>query len=177
MENLRTMMTEIDEVKPFIKEGKYLKLVDNLNNANKVFSNLYKFTYLHQKKQYDYGNCNEPATYKLIPIKKIQIVKISKHHFANIEIDEHEQDKRLKQFIKDVNEFNFVGVHKNYDNISLSIKNNSIPTIIINSQNIENFRNFKLEEEIKGERDYDEEMDDMYIEINDIIPLHIEEIN
>jgi len=177
MENLRTMMTEIDDIKDNIKEGEYLKLVDNLNNANKVFSNLYKFTYLHQEKQYNYGNCNEPATYEFILKKKIQIVNISKISGHHTEIDEHEQDKRHKQFIKDVNEFNFVGVHKDYDNISLSIRYNSIPTIIINSQNVESFRNHKLEEEINGERDYNSDEDDMFITINDIIPLKIEELN
>ena len=152
MENLRTMMTEIDDIKDDIKEGKYLKLVDNLNNANKVFSKLYKLKYINQYHRSEFKDLNNPSHTKIDSEIKTQVVKF--HEDWN--------ESMINTFIENV------GKLERIQSISFMGGKDDIPEI---------YHPNSFGDWIRSNPDEEDEDEMTLIKYNDVIPLAIEELN
>jgi len=168
-------MDLLDDIKGDIKEGQYLELCKELKKLNINFSKVYKFSYIEQTKVFDIDTSIEDTTdtWKILMKKKTEIVKIEKCNFQH-QNDDKKFEEEIKYFIKTINELNYTNAYY-YTNIAISRRNNEIPSIFPCDRNTMSLKNRKLKA-IKGD-DYYSDEDNTFIEINDIIPLHIEELN
>jgi len=168
-------MDLLDDIKGDIKEGQYLELCKELKSLNIKFSKVYKFTYIKQTKVFDTDTTIDDTTqtWKILMEKRTEIVKIEKCNFHH-QNDDKKFEEEVKYFIKTINDLNYANSFY-FTNIGMARRNNDIASIFPCDRDLQRLNNRKLKE-MKGD-DYDSDEDDMYIEINDIIPLSIEELN